>query len=133
MKNIDGDDSGITRISTEKLAKFAEIHGRDQVRLVEVDERDRVHDSFVRFHFMDGAVYTASGFTTGYFGEGPRGLYEAIKRYLNRTDITPEIICSWRGKKIYLILRGAGSMIEGGPGNLAMIVHPGSESEMEIW
>lgn len=84
MVNLDGryiigyDSDGITRISLDNLKEI-----KDNSEVLE-----EVHiagtgpsDIICSFVFKRHGIYNASGFSVGYSGEGPHGLYEAIKMF----------------------------------------------------
>ncbi len=72
------DEDGVTRVSLEALREIAyegkilekiEIAGNGPMEII------------CSFIFKDHGVYNASGFSIGYGGEGPNGLYQAIKLF----------------------------------------------------
>lgn len=98
------EEGGVTQASLRNLEKFAKMHGR--VRFLEHDRYSK--EEHTSFYFVDGTVYVATGFSAGYAGEGPRGLMEAIRTHLARTDITFEHISAWKKGMMHLIIWGQG-------------------------
>jgi hypothetical protein len=100
------EEGGVTQVSLRNLDKYAREHGAvraiEHINYFESDEH-------TIFHFNDGTKYTATGFSVGYAGEGPRGLVTAIMIYLKRTDITIELVSAWsKDPYVYLMTHGQG-------------------------
>jgi len=101
------EECGVTVRSLENLALLASLHGRVRFILHYAPAGTTAEDKTL-IVFQDGYRHTATGFASGYGGEGPHGLLTAIQTYLKRNDITIEHICSWRGRE-YLIIPGNGN------------------------
>lgn len=72
------DTDGITEVSLQKLR---DIHSRDhQLAEVRIRSDDR-YGIMCEFVFVGGDTYEASGFSIGYGGEGPHGLWKAIQMF----------------------------------------------------
>jgi len=100
-------ECGVTRISLENLALIVPLHG--PVRFILHSAPAGTNDEHsTLIAFQDGYIHRATGFASGYGGEGPHGLLTAIQTYLKRNDITIDHICSWLGKD-YMILPGKGA------------------------
>lgn len=69
------DADGITEISLASLRSLAEAGYI--LESIEIGGNNP-SDVICSFIFKDHGVYTASGFSIGYGGEGPRGLHQAI-------------------------------------------------------
>lgn len=106
MKRIK-EECGVTVISLDNLGLLSALHGQVRFILHYAPIGTTMEDKTL-IAFQDGWKHTATGFASGYGGEGPHGLLTAIQTYLKRDDITIEHICSWRGKS-YLILPGKGN------------------------
>lgn len=72
-KSLGADYDGITEISLQHLERF-----RDK-ELVSVRITPGDVNTKCAFIFEDTTSYVASGFTIGYGGEGPHGLWKAIR------------------------------------------------------
>lgn len=72
------DEDGITEESLDALEQVAA--GGSILERVEIAGSD-ASDVLCSFVFKDHGVYNASGFSIGYSGEGPHGLYEAIRLF----------------------------------------------------
>lgn len=106
MKRIK-EECGVTMISLDNLGLLSALHGRVRFILHNAPSGTTAGDKTL-IAFEDGWKHTATGFASGYGGEGPHGLLTAIQTYLKRDDITIEHISSWRGSR-YLILPGKGN------------------------
>ena len=106
MKELKKED-GITQISLENLALLAVLHGPVRFMLHHAPHGTTVRD-YTLIVFQDGTIHRATGFSSGYRGEGPHGLLTAIEKWLKRRDITIEHINKWRGKQ-YLLLSDKGN------------------------
>jgi len=95
-------EGGVTQISLHNLGLLAVLHG--PVRFI----LHHAPASTTIMGFQDGHIHCATGFSSGYRGEGPHGLLTAIEKWLKRRDITIEHISSWRGRQ-YLLLSGKGN------------------------
>lgn len=69
------DYNGITDISLEALRQFKD----KELIAVKVHGGDNTMDIMCSFIFGDDTFYQASGFSVGYGGTGPHGLYRAIQ------------------------------------------------------
>lgn len=96
------EECGVTRISLENLGLLAVLHGPVRFMLHHASVGTTI------MGFQDGYIHCATGFSSGYAGEGTHGLLMAIEKYLRRRDITIEHINSWHGNR-YLLLSGEGS------------------------
>lgn len=99
-------ECGVTQISLENLGLLTVLHG--PVRFI-------LHSAILGrpgqstlIAFKDGYSHVATGFASGYGGEGPHGLLRAIQDFLNRGDININHIAAW-SEKDYLVLPGKGS------------------------
>lgn len=101
------EECGVTIISLDNLGLLSALHGRVRFILHDAPAGDTMRDRTM-IVFQDGHKHVATGFSSGYGGEGPHGLLTAIQTYLKRKDITIEHICGWRGTQ-YLIIPGAGN------------------------
>lgn len=72
MKVLGKDYDGVTRISLDNLKKLA--NGKRKISSIEITRDETA------FFFGDEA-YFASGFSTGYAGEGSHGLHKAIMMF----------------------------------------------------
>jgi len=70
------DDGGITDVSLKALEEIAERGNVLEKVEIAGGGTSEVVCSFI---FKDHGIYNASGFSVGYGGEGPHGLYKAIK------------------------------------------------------
>lgn len=95
-------ECGVTMVTLDNLGLLSALHG--SVRFM-IHSATTEHSTLVAFH--DGYIHRATGFASGYGGEGPHGLLTAIQIYLKRNDITIEHIASWLGRD-YMILPGKG-------------------------
>jgi len=98
-------EGGVTQISLYNIGLLTPLHG--PVRFI-LHYAPFTGSNATLIGFQDGTLHRATGFSSGYAGEGPHGLLAAIETWLKRRDITIAHICKWRGKK-YLILPGKGS------------------------
>jgi len=101
------EECGVTVISLDNLGLLSAVHGRVRF-ILHYAPTGTTMDDRTMIVFEDGWKHLATGFASGYGGEGPHGLLTAIQTYLKRDDITIEHISSWRGKQ-YLILPGKGN------------------------
>ena len=101
------EECGVTMISLDNLGLLSALHGCVKFILHHAPAGSTAEDKTL-IAFKDGYKHTATGFASGYGGEGPHGLLTAIQTYLKRTDITIEHICAWRGGN-YLIVAGQGN------------------------
>ena len=101
------EECGVTVISLDNLALLSALHGRVRFILHYAPTGTTVEDRTM-IVFEDGWKHLATGFASGYGGEGPHGLLTAIQTHLKRDDITIDHICGWRGGR-YLILSGKGN------------------------
>ena len=101
------EECGVTVISLDNLGLLSVLHGPVRFILHYAPAGSTVEDKTL-IAFKDGHRHVATGFASGYGGEGPHGLLTAIQTYLKRQDITIEHISSWRGSR-YLILPGPGN------------------------
>lgn len=101
------EECGVTRITLENLALLAPLHGPVRF-LIHYAPKGMTSEDKTFVVFQDGYQHEASGFASGYGGEGPQGLLTAIQTYLKRRDITIEHICTWRGKN-YFVIPGEGN------------------------
>ena len=97
---------GVTQVSLENLGLLFALHGR--VRFILHHAPTNTYSNATLVGFQDGYLHRATGFSSGYSGEGPHGLLTAIEKWLERRDITIEHISGWSGKR-YLILSGEGN------------------------
>jgi len=97
-------EEGITNVSLYNLGLLVPLHG--PVRFM-LHFAPFSGSNATLIGFQDGQLFRATGFSSGYAGEGPHGLLTAIEKYLNRRDITIKHISKWGGAK-YLILSGKG-------------------------
>lgn len=81
MVELGMDTNGITEESIRNLEKL-----KDKT-LVSVDIKGGLPTLAV-FYFEDDSYYLASGFGVGYGGEGPQGLFQALKMWYH--DELPE-------------------------------------------
>lgn len=101
------EECGVTVTSLDNLGLLSVLHG--PVRFIlHYAPAGSTADDRTLIAFQDGYRHAATGFASGYGGEGPHGLLMAIQTYLTRDDITIEHISSWRGSR-YLILSGQGN------------------------
>lgn len=77
LKIIGHDDDCITRISIDALDTLT----YKTLLEIWITSNPKAVGQFFCFIFDDDTEYIASGFSTGYSGEGPRGLYKAIKMF----------------------------------------------------
>jgi hypothetical protein len=78
MRILGSDNDGVTDISLEALEAFHE-KGKE---LVAVGiHSDSTSEVVCTFYFKNDEIYNASGFSIGYSGTGPHGLYKAIKMW----------------------------------------------------
>ena len=79
MKNIGKDRDGITQVSLDALTSIKEQGYK--LEMVRVYNRHREAGTLSAFFFGEDLryVYEASGFAVGYGGEGPHGLWKAIR------------------------------------------------------
>lgn len=118
-------EGGITRISLENIELLVALHGPVRFLIHYAPAGTTVEDmTFIVFR--DGFNHTATGFASGYAGEGPRGLHETIQEHLKRDDIMMEHIAGWRGSS-YMILNGQGNGEE--IHNFVLI----SAGRLEVW
>ena len=119
------EEGGVTQISLRNIEKFAAVYG--EVRAI---EHDTYGEERTKVCFAGGHVYVATGFSCGYGGEGPRGLWEIIKKYLKRDDITRDLVGGISNDNVvHLFLAGQG---EAEP----IIKYPGccdSEFDVVVW
>ena len=101
------EECGVTVISLDNLGLLSVLHGPVRFILHHAPAGSTAEDRTL-IAFKDGHRHAATGFASGYGGEGPHGLLTAIQAYLQRKDITIEHICGWRGG-YYLILPGEGN------------------------
>lgn len=101
------EECGVTVRSLDNLGLLSAVHGRVRFILHYAPAGSTMEDRTL-IAFQDGYKHLATGFSSGYAGEGPHGLLTAIQTYLKRDDITIEHICGWRGKQ-YLIIPGKGN------------------------
>ena len=83
--------NGVTRMSTEFLTKnLQKVTGE----VITIEGRiDEWKDNWVEFITDTGDSIMVNGFSWGYGGEGPRGLYDAAQK-LGFTQLTREVIAS---------------------------------------
>lgn len=105
MKKLQ-EEVGVTEISTENINLLVTLHGPVRFLIHHAPDGDTMRD-MTFFKFQDGFSHTATGFSSGYAGEGPRGLLNTIQKHLNRDDITMEHVAMWRGSD-YMVLSGPG-------------------------
>lgn len=74
MKSFGKDIDGVTEISLQSLKEI-----KEKLLKIEIFRTD-LTQKCCRFIFETG-YYDASGFNIGYQGEGPKGLWKAIKMY----------------------------------------------------
>lgn len=98
------DEDGITDIS---LSAIEELANKGMIlEKVEIASNN-TNGVITSFIFKDHGVYTASGFSVGYGGEGPHGLHKAIRlfhpeklsEYFWETPISeldPNIAWAWK-------------------------------------
>ena len=99
-------EGGVTQISLENIALLVALHGPVRFMLHFAPTNEQVsHATLVGF--KDGYLHRATGFASGYTGEGPCGLLAAIETWLERRDITMFHINRWNGSR-YLLLPGKG-------------------------
>lgn len=72
------DSDGITDISLNNVKKHYKAGKCLKRVFIHGDAYSNIMTTFV---FKDGSEYVASGFSIGYRGTGPRGLFEAIKLF----------------------------------------------------
>jgi len=78
METIGIDRDGITQISLDALLKIhADGEKLKEVRIYSTSPIETVCE----FEFEGNKVYEASGFSIGYGGEGPHGLWIAIRTF----------------------------------------------------
>jgi hypothetical protein len=76
MNMIGSDRDGVTKISLEGL----EMHNHRKLESIFIESKSPSNCS-MDFIFEGNDFYRASGFSIGYGGEGPHGLYKAIKMF----------------------------------------------------
>jgi len=78
MKTIGSDKDGITQISVNALISL-HVKGEilKEIRIYSTGPADTVCE----FEFEGNKIYEASGFSIGYGGEGPHGLWTAIRTF----------------------------------------------------
>jgi len=77
-KTIGSDRDGITQVSVNALI---DLHVRGEVlKEVRIYSTSPI-DTVCEFEFEGNKIYEASGFAIGYGGEGPRGLWTAIRTF----------------------------------------------------
>lgn len=74
MNMIGGDKNGITQVSLQGL----EMHDHRKLEMITI-ESSSPSECLMNFIFEGDDFYQATGFSIGYGGEGPNGLYKAIK------------------------------------------------------
>lgn len=128
MSKIEKDEGGITQISTENIRLLAAAHG--PVRFIyHVAPEGEAMSDYTIIAFRSGKHHKATGFSSGYWGEGPRGLCEAIREHLHRADITSEHIAGWRGNGYFILPReGCGSAIYSFPNTTRQQI-----DRIEVW
>jgi hypothetical protein len=100
MRLLGSDSDGVTDISLKALAALKE----DGKKLEAVGVFGNATDDIsCMFYFSNDECYKASGFSIGYGGEGPHGLYKAIKMwYPSIGDFHDTPISSMSTKKNWL-------------------------------
>jgi len=77
MKKLGSDLDGLTDISLHSIDLW-----RDMGKcLSRIEIRSKDIGCFCKFVFTDDTYYTASGFSIGYSGDGPHGLWSSIKLF----------------------------------------------------
>jgi len=78
MKTIGIDKDGITQVSFEALLKL-QVDGETlkEVRIYSTSPAETICE----FEFEGNKIYETSGFSIGYGGEGPHGLWRAIRTF----------------------------------------------------
>lgn len=102
------EEEGITRKSIENIDFLVTNHGAVRFLIHHAPEARSVAGDMTFFVFQDGYNHVATGFASGYGGEGPRGLQETIQKHLRRHDITLDHIASWPRGSDFMILNGRG-------------------------
>lgn len=103
------EEGGVTEISLSNIEKLKEKHGDVKFVFHSMYGDDPYPNTEI--YFQDGFKWTATGFSTGYRGEGPRGLEKVINSYLDRTDIDIDVIGGLdanEGATCHLFTRGQG-------------------------
>ena len=77
MKKLGSDSDGATDTSLSAIKLWRDM-GKNLSR---IEIRSKDVGCFCKFVFTDETYYTASGFSIGYSGSGPHGLWEAIKLF----------------------------------------------------
>lgn len=77
MKKLGSDSEGATDISLSAINLWRDV-GKC---LSKVEIRSKDIGCFCKFIFTDETYYTASGFSIGYSGSGPHGLWNAINLF----------------------------------------------------
>lgn len=78
MISLGRDTDGITQISLEAIRSLKELYPALEKVLIISSSTVMTETHFV---FEGGDEYIASGFSIGYGGEGPNGLWKAIKLF----------------------------------------------------
>lgn len=99
-------EGGVTQVSLSNIALLVALHGPVRFMLHMAPANEQVNHATL-VGFKDGYLHRATGFSSGYAGEGPHGLHAAIETWLNRRDITMFHISRWNGSR-YLLLPGKG-------------------------
>lgn len=76
MNMIGSDRNGVTKISLDGLA----MHNHRKLEMITIESTSPAECS-MDFIFEGDDFYRTSGFSIGYGGEGPHGLYKAIKMF----------------------------------------------------
>lgn len=98
------DTNGVTGESYRNLAKLVEFKDLEKIFI----SGHGTSNIQVTFAFTDTTCYSASGFSIGYGGEGPRGLYRAMELFINNLPswedigifkLDPEKNWTWSGEE----------------------------------
>ena len=84
------DTDGVTDISLKNLEQLSHEKKLFGIYI----KGNSFSDVETTFTFTDGSTYTASGFSVGYSGTGPRGLYSAMRFFVPN-------ICDWQKLGIF--------------------------------
>lgn len=74
MRILGSDTDGVTVISLKSLNRLTS----KSLEKVEIESGD---ETITTFFFSDNSCYKASGFSIGYSGEGPKGLYDILNNF----------------------------------------------------
>jgi len=77
---VNYDTDGVTGISYRNLENLASSGKELEAVVIKSKSPCEV---VTLFHFTDGTAYEASGFSIGYSGEGPRGLYRSMQLFVS--------------------------------------------------